>query len=84
MQHGHQQNTQALLVQGIVISGSTVAPRIAETGGTEDVSLATMPRMERRVAYLVATPRIGGEAIWELYIVHVLLVKMYRPGVRLR
>lgn len=70
--HGHQQKTQALVVQGIVMSGSTVLQRTAETLGSEDVSQATMPRIARRVARFVANPRIDGEAIWEPFLQHML------------
>lgn len=70
--HGHQQKTLALLVQGIVMSGSTVLQRIAETLGTEEVSQATMPSIERRLARFVANPRIDVEAIWEQFIGHIL------------
>jgi len=70
--HGHQQKTLALLVQGIVMSGSTVLPRVAETLGTEEVSLATMPSIERRLARFVANPRIDVETVWEAFIQSVL------------
>jgi len=70
--HGHQQKTLALLVQGIVMSGSTVLQRMAETLGTEEVSLATMPSIERRLARFVANPRIEVEVIWEQFIGHIL------------
>jgi len=43
--HGHQQATLAVVVQGIVMSGSTGVQRMAETLGSKGVSLATMPRM---------------------------------------
>lgn len=70
--HGHQQKTLALLVQGIVMSGSTVLPRVAETLGTEEVSLATMPSIERRLARFVANPRIDVETVWEAFLQSVL------------
>src|ERR1700757_2446996 len=70
--HGHQQKTLALLVQGIVMSGSTVLQRMAETLGTEEVSLATMPSIERRLARFVTNARIDVEVIWEQFIGHIL------------
>jgi Transposase DDE domain len=72
MLHGHQQKTLALVVQGIVMSGSTVLPRIAETLGSEEVSLATMPSIERRLARFVANPRIDVETVWEAFLQSVL------------
>lgn len=77
--HGHQQNTLAFLVQGIVMSGSTVLQRIAETLGTEEVSLAKMPSIERRLARFVANPRIDVEEIWEQFVRQLLTFWKGKP-----
>jgi hypothetical protein len=70
--HGHQQKTLALLVQGIVMSGSVVLQRIAETLGIEEVIEAKMSSIERRLSRFLANPRIKVEVIWETFIREIL------------
>lgn len=70
--HGHQQKTLALLVQGIVMSGSVVLQRIAETLGIEEVIEAKMSSIERRLSRFLANPRIKVEVIWDTFIREIL------------
>src|SRR3984893_2757244 len=70
--HGHQQKTLASLVQGIVMSGSVVLQRIAETLGIEEVIEAKMSSIERRLSRFLANPRIKVEVIWETFIREIL------------
>ena len=56
--HGHQKKTLALCVLGIILSGSAVLQRIAESLHLEGISQAKMPSIERRLARFVANRRI--------------------------
>ncbi len=46
--HGHQKKTLALCVLGIILSGSAVLQRMAESLHLEGISQAKMPSIERR------------------------------------
>jgi hypothetical protein len=56
--HGHQKKSLAMLVLGIVLSGSAVLQRVAESLFLEGSSAAKMTSIERRLARFVAKQRI--------------------------
>lgn len=70
--HGHQKKTLALFVLGIVLSGSAVMQRVAETLGERGLSQAKMTSIERRLARFIANERIVVPLIWKLFLAHVL------------
>jgi hypothetical protein len=70
--HGHQKKTLALLVMGIILSGSAVLQRIAESVQQADITSAKMPSIERRLARFVANPRIEVSVIWNQFLRQVL------------
>ena len=70
--HGHQQKTLALCVLGIVLSGSAVLQRMAESLQQQGISEAKMPSIERRLARFVADVRIVVKPIWKTFLGQVL------------
>lgn len=68
--HGHQQNTLAWAVLGVVLSGSAIMQRMAE--GLYDIGTATMPSIERRLARFVANERIDASLVWSEFLTQVL------------
>ena len=56
--HGHRKKTFALCILGIILSGSAVLQRIAESLHLEGISQAKMPRIERHFARFVANRRV--------------------------
>jgi hypothetical protein len=66
--HGHQKKTLAFFVIGIVVSGSTVLHRVAECIRVQGINPATMTRIERRRARLIANDRLVVTNIWELFL----------------
>ena len=68
--HGHQQKTLAWMILGVVLSGSAVLQRMAES--LYGISAATMPSIERRLARFVANDRIHVTAIWSQFLTQVL------------
>lgn len=68
--HGHQQQTLAWIVLGVVLSGSAVLQRMAE--GLYGISPAKMPSIERRLARFVANDRIQVSSVWNTFLTHVL------------
>src|SRR3974390_1037421 len=70
--HGHQQKTLAFFVLGIVLSGSAVMQRIAETLSERGLSQAKMPSIERRLARFIGNSRIVVPLIWKLFLAQVL------------
>ena len=70
--HGHQKKTLAFFVLGIVLSGSAVMQRVAETLGERGLSQAKMTSIERRLARFIANERIVVPLIWKLFLAHVL------------
>ncbi len=70
--HGHQQKGLALLVIGIVLSGTAVLQRMAESLFLEGISAAKMTSIERRLARLVANERIVVRQVWKEFIGQVL------------
>ena len=70
--HGHQKKTLAFFVLGIVLSGSAVMQRVAETLYERGLSQAKMSSIERRLARFIANERIVVLVIWELFLAQVL------------
>ena len=70
--HGHQKKTLALFVLGIVLSGSAVMQRVAETLSERGLSEAKMTSIERRLARFIANERIVVPLIWKLFLEQVL------------
>ncbi len=66
--HGHQKKTLAFFVLGIVLSGSAVMQRVAETLSERGLTEAKMSSIERRLARFIANKRIVvpliGEALF--------------------
>ena len=60
------------MVLGIVLSGSAVLQRMAESVQQSGISEAKMPRIERRLARFVANDRIIVPTIWKLFLAQVL------------
>jgi Transposase DDE domain len=70
--HGHQKKTLALFVLGIILSGSAVMQRVAETAHERGLSEAKMTSIERRLARFIAHERIVVPVIWKLFLAQVL------------
>ena len=70
--HGHQKKTLAFFVLGIVLSGSAVMQRVAETLYEHGLSEAKMTSIERRFARFIANQRIVVPLIWKLFLAQVL------------
>jgi hypothetical protein len=79
--HGHQKNTLAFLVLGIVLSGSAVLQRVAEVLQQQGISQAKMTSIERRLARFVANDRIVVAFVWKQFLAQVL---PYFGGQKLR
>ncbi len=70
--HGHQKKTLAFFVLGIVLSGSAVMQRVAESLSERGLSEAKMSSIERRLARFIANERIVVPLIWKLFLEQVL------------
>jgi len=70
--HGHQKKTLALCVVSIILSGSAVLQRMAESIYLAGMSEAKMPSIERRLARFVANQRVQVSKIWKLFLTQVL------------
>lgn len=70
--HGHQKKTLALVVLGIILAGSAVLQRIAESVQLAGLSEAKMPSIERRFARFVANKRIVVSEVWKQFLGQVL------------
>ncbi len=70
--HGHQKKRLAFFVLGIVLSGSAVMQRVAETLSERGLSEAKMTSIERRLARFSANERIVVPLIWKLLLEQVL------------
>jgi Transposase DDE domain len=70
--HGHQKKTLAFFVLGIVLSGSAVMQRVAETLSERGLSEAKMTSIERRLARFIGNSRIVVPLIWNLFLTQVL------------
>lgn len=70
--HGQQKKTLAFFVLGIVLSGSAVMQRVAETMHERGLSQARMSSIERRLARFIANARIIVPLIWKRFLEQVL------------
>src|SRR5437764_9835232 len=70
--HGHQKKTLAFFVLGIVLAGSAVLQRVAETLSERGISEAKMTSIERRLARFIANERIVVPQVWKLFLAQVL------------
>ena len=70
--HGHQKNALALFVIGIVVSGSAVLQRVAESLSLQGMNPAKMTSIERRLARFLSNERVVVTKIWEQFLAQVL------------
>src|SRR5437660_3360957 len=70
--HGHQKKTLALVVLGIILAGSAVLQRIAESVQLAGLSERKMPSIDRRFARFVANERIVVSEVWKQFLGQVL------------
>src|SRR5712692_1039358 len=77
--HGHQKKTLALSVLGIILSGSAVLQRMAESVYLAGMSEAKMPSIERRLARFVANERVHVSKIWRQFLTSVLAYWKGKP-----
>jgi len=70
--HGHQKKTLALIVVGIIFSGTAVLQRIAESLYLQGISSAKMISIERRLARFVANGRVQVTPVWRAFLSQVL------------
>ena len=71
--HGHQTKGLAFIVLGMVLSGSAVLQRVAESLQQHGISEAKMPSIERRLERFVGNSRISVPTIWKLFLAQVLV-----------
>jgi Transposase DDE domain len=70
--HAYQQTTLALFVQAMVLAGSAVPARIAETIREQGLSLAKVSSIEKRLTRFVANEHISVEVLWKRFLREVL------------
>ena len=70
--HGHQKKTLALFVIGIILSGSAVLQRAAESISLHGINPAKMSSIERRLARFLANDRVVVSKVWEDFLAQVL------------
>jgi hypothetical protein len=70
--HGHQKKALALVVMGIILAGTAVLQRMAESVSLQGISEAKMPSIERRFARFVANKRIVVSEVWRQFLTQVL------------
>ena len=70
--HGHQKKTLAMFVIGIVLSGSAVLQRVAESISLHGMNPAKMTSTERRLARFIANDRVVVTKIWDHFLSEVL------------
>jgi hypothetical protein len=66
--HGHQKNALAFFVIGIVVSGSAVLQRVAESLSLQGMNPAKMTSIERRLARFLSNERVVVTKIWEQFL----------------
>jgi len=71
--HGHQTKGLAFIVLGMVLSGSAVLQRVAESLQQHGISEAKMRSHERRLERFVGNSRIRVPTIWKLFLAQVLV-----------
>jgi hypothetical protein len=77
--HGHQQNTLAVFVLGMVLSGCAVLQRVAEELSLRGINPAKMTSIERRLARFLANERIVVTEVWTQFLTHVLPSFRHQP-----
>ena len=77
--HGHQTKGLAFIVLGMVLSGSAVLQRVAESLQQHGISEAKMPSIERRLERFVGNSRISVPTIWKLFLAQVLVSFRDKP-----
>jgi len=77
--HGHQKKTLALFVIGIILSGSAVLQRAAESISLHGINPAKMTSIERRLARFLANDRVAVTKIWENFLSAVLPIWQGKP-----
>ena len=70
--HGHQKKTLGLFVLGIVLSGSAVLQRVAESVSLHGITPSKMTSIERRLARFVANERVEVATVWNEFLSQVL------------
>jgi hypothetical protein len=70
--HGHQKKTLALFVIGMVLAGSAVLQRVAESVSVHGINPAKMTSLERRLARFIANERVVVTKIWNAFLSEVL------------
>lgn len=70
--HGHQKKGLALTVIGIILAGSAVLQRMAESVHLASISQAKMRSHERRFARFVANERLVVKNVWKQFLAQVL------------
>lgn len=70
--HGHQKKGLALTVIGIILAGSAVLQRMAESVHLASIRQAKMPSIERRLARFVAKERLVVKNVWKHFLAQVL------------
>ena len=70
--HGHQKKTLALFVIGIMLSGSAVLQRVAESISLQGINPAKMTSSERRLARFIANDRVVVIKMWNDFLSQVL------------
>src|SRR5947208_5052713 len=70
--HGHQKKTLAFFVLGIILSGSAVMQRVAETVSERGLSGAKMTSIERRLERFLANEHVVVPVIWKRFLAQVL------------
>ena len=71
--HGHQTKGLAFIVLGMVLSGSAVLQRVAESLQQHGISEAKMRSHERRLERFVGNSRISVPTIWNLFLAQILV-----------
>lgn len=79
--HGYQQKSLAFAVLGMVLAGHAVLQRMAQEISLQQVSQATMPRIERRLQGLIANERIDVAACWQSFLEQGLPFWQSKEGV---
>ena len=77
--HGHQTKGLAFIVLGMVLSGSAVLQRVAESLQQHGISEAKMRSHERRLERFVGNSRISVPTIWKLFLAQVLVSFRDKP-----
>jgi hypothetical protein len=61
---GHQKNTLALCVMGLIVSGRAVLQRVAERISWQGINPVTMTSLEQRLAHFIVNDRVVVTTMW--------------------